>query len=370
MKHGTAQPTQSTGRARGGPQGTTRSYLFHGLTLTLAADADILAALHARLGRFPMGIRAGAPHLQFDFLPATGPDCRRLERPAGPGQTIMQLTAGSVEYFAASQQLHVDLAGRGRAWCDLRARQVEIECPAADPERVWICAHLLFTMPLAELLKREGLYMLHAAGVAEAGQGLLLAGASGAGLTTLAIALLRAGFGFLGDDTLFLAPATPPVNGPPAPLQRNAPASVPAALRALAFPDEMDLAPRTFDFFPELARDTSAPPPGQRPKRPVCATRVYGIQPLWECVPAMLVFPQAATSPASVLTPMTKADALLQLLCNVVRTEVHSSQAHLDALAALVRQCRCYRLQTGRDFDTLPARLQSLLQRPGATECP
>ena len=212
--------------------------------------------------------------------------------------------------------------------------------------------------------------MLHAAGVAQAGQGLLIAGASGAGKTTLAIALLRAGFGFLGDDTLFLARATPPANGPHAALQKSAAVTVPAEVRALAFPDEMDLAPQTLDFFPELAQDASAPPSGQRPKRPVCATRVYGIEPLWECAPAMLVFPQTAPVPASVLTPMTKADALLQLLCNVVRTEVHSSQAHLDSLAALVRQCRCYRLQTGRDFDTLPARLQSALQRPGATECP
>ena len=342
------------------------SYDFHGLTLSIAAEADVQAALRARLGRFPAGRLAGAPHLHFEFLPAAGATPRRLERPAGPGRTIMDLTAGAVEYFEASQQLYVDLAGRGQARCDIQARRVEIACPAADPERVWICAHLLFTIPLAELLKREGLYMVHAAGVADAGQGLLIAGESGAGKTTLAIALLRAGFGFMSDDTLLLARAAPsPQAGHGAETRGVSP-----AVRVLAFPDELDLTDQTVGFFPELQRDAAGTPSGRRPKRPACVTRVYGVQPQWECAPAMLVFPQTAAAPTSVLVPMPPAEALLQLLSNVVRTEVHSSQAHLDALAGLVQQCRCFRLQAGRDFDTLPARLQAILHHTGAPECP
>jgi hypothetical protein len=73
-----------------------------------------------------------------------------------------------------------------------------------------------------------------------------------------------------------------------------------------------------------------------------------------------MVFPRPGKS--SILTPMPKAEALLELVCNVVRTEPRSSQAHLDALAQLVRNCRCYRLQTGHDFDRLPGLLRSVLQ--------
>jgi hypothetical protein len=54
----------------------------------------------------------------------------------------------------------------------------------------------------------------------------------------------------------------------------------------------------------------------------------------------------------------------MQLVCNIVRTEPRSSQGHLDALAALVRNSRCFRLQTGRDFDRLPALLRSIMDGP------
>ena len=47
------------------------------------------------------------------------------------------------------------------------------------------------------------------------------------------------------------------------------------------------------------------------------------------------------------------------LVCNVLRTEPRSSQAHLDALAALVNSAPCYSLQTGRDFASLPTLLRS-----------
>ncbi|HEY5140802.1 MAG TPA: hypothetical protein VIJ25_16030 [Methylococcales bacterium] len=46
---------------------------------------------------------------------------------------------------------------------------------------------------------------------------------------------------------------------------------------------------------------------------------------------------------------------------NIMLIETRSSQAHLDALGGLIRQCDCYRLETGLDFDTLPGRLRELL---------
>jgi energy-coupling factor transporter ATP-binding protein EcfA2 len=187
--------------------------------------------------------------------------------------------------------------------------------------------------------------MVHAAGLAVAGRGLLVAGQSGAGKTTLALALLRAGFDFLADETVFLAG------------EKN-------ALRILAFPDEADVTAQTLGFFPELHRLMRSPKPKERPKQAFCSTRAYGVAPCWDCVPEIIVFPQPAGCHQSILTPMPKAEALMQLVCNVVRTESRSSQAHLDALAGLVKNSRCFRLQTGRDFDRLPALLRSVMDEP------
>lgn len=46
-------------------------------------------------------------------------------------------------------------------------------------------------------------------------------------------------------------------------------------------------------------------------------------------------------------------EALLALAPNVLLTAPDHAQAHLDALAVLVRACDCYRLDAGRDFDRI-----------------
>ena len=73
-----------------------------------------------------------------------------------------------------------------------------------------------------------------------------------------------------------------------------------------------------------------------------------------ECKPGLLIFPKISGNASSVLKPMSSGEAPLQLLSNIIRTDSASSQNHLDALTALVKESKCYRLETGRDFDALP----------------
>jgi hypothetical protein len=134
-------------------------------------------------------------------------------------------------------------------------------------------------------------------------------------------------------------------------------------LRVLAFPDEVGVTEETAGFFAELRTLPGPPRPGGRNKTPLGVARTYGVKPCWECEPAALVFPQPCASARSVIAPLPASEALLRLVCNVLRTEPRSSQAHLDALAALVKGSRCYSLQTGRDFDELPRVLRLLVER-------
>jgi hypothetical protein len=326
----------------------THAYLLHGLKLTISGEDDILAALKCRLGQLPAAQPGPPTDLRFEFHPIPAPSHLGIHRPRGPSRRVLELQGGEVLYLNASDQLYLDYPGRAQALCDTETGEVWVSYSESEAGNAGLLAHPFFTIPLAELLKRHGLYMVHAAGLSLDGKGLLIAGAAGAGKTTLTLALLRAGFGFLGDDTIFLCTRAP-------------------GLRTLAFPDEIDVTAHTASFFPELQALAPASSPAGRPKQPFNLTRVYGAKPTWECAPAVLVFPQVAPAHASVLRPMPKDAALLELICNVLRTEVHSAQAHLDALAALVKQCRCFRLQTGRDFDALPALLRSVLsQQPPA----
>ena len=69
---------------------------------------------------------------------------------------------------------------------------------AKDP-KCWF-----FSLPLIELLKWKGLYLIHAVVLEKHGVGLMLTGPPGRGKTTAGLALTRAGYQFLSDDMPFL----------------------------------------------------------------------------------------------------------------------------------------------------------------------
>jgi hypothetical protein len=313
------------------------------LNLGLAGETRVLDAVHSRLRWFPAGFAHRDFDLHFEYVRDANASPGVASRPAGNGRVILEFGNSQALYFDGPQRLYLDAGSHGRMLCDVPTRRVTIAYPQSEEADPWLLSHPFFTVPLAELLKRLELYMAHMAGLAVNGKGLLIAGESGAGKTTLALALVRAGFGFLADDTVFL--------------------STSSGLKALAFPDEFDITPQTAAFFPELRRLDRESISMRREKRPICAGEVYQTEPCWECQPAIVVFPRPARSSESTLAPMPKDRALMELVCNVLRTEPRSAQAHLDALAALVKQCRCYRLQTGRDFDKLAVLLRAMLEQ-------
>ncbi len=318
----------------------------HGLGLAVTAEAPVLAAIQARLQEFPPLEPDGRIDLQFEFIPVVQVADHVVQRPSGRARAVLEMHHAEVLYFEESRQLYVESPGRARVLCDGAAGVVRVSYLASVPDQPWFLSHPLFTIPLHEVLKQRGLFMLHAASLARQGQGLLVAGSSGAGKTTLALTLLCGGFDFQGDDTVFL--------------NRQS-----TGWAALAFPDEIDITPQTAAFFPELQKLPAVVAPVGRPKQAVSARAVYGVLPCWQTRPAVLVFPQALSDTNSQLLPMNRQEALMQLLPNVIRTDVAASQAHLDALAGLVRQCACFKFHAGRDFAAMPSLMHAVLNPVG-----
>lgn len=312
---------------------TDRAYLLHGVRVGVTAPEERVAAgVRSRLAGLPLD--GGPPH-DVTFEIHVG------EHPFGPperARPVYDPPVGEVVYDDGADVLYIDYGPRLRVLCDVAGGRVRASALGTEPADLWALSHPLFTLPLVELLKRRGLYGLHAGGVCRNGRALLLPGTSGSGKSTLTLALARAGFGFLGDDTLFLKES-----------------------RVLAFPDEFDLTDETVSFFPELAPLLDAGRPDGWRKRQLRVEREYGAEVVWECEPALLVFPHVAGRPGSELTPMEPGEALLELAPNVLLTEPGSSQSHLDVLAGLVERCRCYRLETGRDLEGAVRMLEALL---------
>ncbi len=321
---------------------TTQTYQFHGLSLALTAEEPVLAVLRARLRAFPSPEAVVRPDLQFEWIPVADLNHHVVRRPDGPSHAILDVGGGTVHHHGETDELFVEVGGWARMLCHATSGRVRVSYLESIADPLATLTYTMFTIPLHEMLKRRGMFMMHAAGLAEQGRGVLLAGASGAGKTTQALALMRGGLGFLGDDMMILS-------------ARN------GVWKALAFPDDVDVTPQTLAFFPELTRCPARPTSAGRPKRPVDACTAFGVEPVWECTPRILVFPGTGRRESSELLPLDRGAALVQLTCNVFRTDATTSQGHLDALAGVVRQCACYQLTTGRDFDALPALIRRVL---------
>ena len=311
---------------------TDRAYLLHGVRLGVLATGEgerAASGVHARLAGLPLD---GGPPYDVTFEIQAG-DGHEFDRP-GAARPVYDPPLGEVVYEDAEDRLFIGYGPRLRVLCEPDRGRARAAAAGMEEEDLWSLSHPLFTLPLVELLKRRGLYGLHAGGVCRQGKALLLPGTSGAGKSTLTLALARAGFGLLGDDTLFLARR--PGEGPP---------------RVLAFPDEFDLTDQTVELFPDLAPALGEPRLAGWRKRQVRVERAYGTPVVWECAPAVLVFPRVAGVRHSELTPLSPGEALLELAPNVLLTEPRSSQAHLDALAELVAASACFRLATGTDLE-------------------
>jgi hypothetical protein len=318
-----------------------RSYVFHGIRFGVSGDGAAPRLLHSRLAPFFDGTSA-PPEITAEFHCVPNIQAHSVGRPAGAGRPIYDPPRGEVLYCSGADHIYIDFDDRVRAICDPARGRMSFSLLESE-ENAWMASHPLFTICWIEQLKRLGMFSIHASGVCREGKGLLLAGASGSGKTTLAVALLRAGFGFLGDDMLFLR-------------------SDPDGIRALSFPDETDVTPQTFRMFPELREGAASRAAPGREKLAVRAETIYRAAIAEECEATFLVFPRVVPGARPVLRPLGADEALLELSSNVLLTHKRASQEHLDILGRLARQARCYRVDAGRP-DAVAAVLADLMRK-------
>jgi hypothetical protein len=316
-----------------------RYYDFHGLAISIRADAEIVSAIDSRLGFFTVE-RGETRGISFEYQRVRDANAHAVRAPAGPTRKVYEPVVGEVLFHEETDLLYLDFAGQVRAECHASRGTTRVSVCDGQANNGWLLSRPMLTLPLLEACKRRGLYSLHAAGVSLDGQALLMPGGSGSGKSTLALVLARAGFDYLGDDMLFLSSTN---NG----------------VVACAMPEEVDVTHDTLALLPELANGVTRRTAW--PKLQIDATIALGARVARECTPRLLVFPQVAQCEVSRLEPISTDEALLELAPNVLLTQPAAAQAHLAALASLARSVPCYRLHTGRDFDPLASRLRALL---------
>ncbi len=167
--------------------------------------------------------------------------------------------------------------------------------------------------------------LLHAGGVVDGGVGVALPGQMEAGKTTLTAGLVRAGLGYLTDEALALDRET---------------------LRVNPYPKPLSIDPGAWALFPELA-PPSASDEGYEPVQwQVPATAIRADALAGPCPVAVVVFPRFEAGADTVLEPVGRAEALVELARNTFRFRERGAP-ELDLLADLARGVECHRLTMG-----------------------
>jgi hypothetical protein len=173
----------------------------------------------------------------------------------------------------------------------------------------------------------------HAGGVSLDGRAVVLPADPGSGKSTLTCGLVRAGFSYLTDEGV---------------------AFVPGSARIEPYAKPISLDPGSWFLFPEF--DPGEPEPIQW-HVPPAAIRPDAVSA--PCEARFLVFPTYVADADTVLTPMGRAEALLELAKNTFDFKERSREA-IDQLEIVVRACACYRLTVG-SLDDAIARIRELV---------
>jgi hypothetical protein len=314
------------------------TYSLCSVEIEVSATEGVAALVGSRL-RFLRSPAAGPAAVVFDIR--AGGDDGFAASPDGSGRPVYDMFGGQLMYFQGPDQLFIDYPGYFRMLCSPAAGLVQSAVVSDGPGNI-LAAYPFFTIPLMEVMKRKGRFPLHAGCVAREGRGVLLAGMSGSGKSTLTAALVRDGWDFLSDDTVFVARQS-------------------GAISAWGFSDEIDCSDDTAGMFAELRHLVGEPTLPGRGKHPVDVEEAFGVLPVPACRPHALVLPAISGERRSVLTAVSASYALRELAPNVLLTQRAATQAHFDVLAELVREVPCYKLATGTDLSSVGRCLQEIL---------
>ncbi|HXH48009.1 MAG TPA: hypothetical protein VNM47_01425 [Terriglobia bacterium] len=207
---------------------------------------------------------------------------------------------------------------------------------------------ILFPALLTIVGPSVGLTPLHCACVAWKGCGLLLAGESGAGKSSLSLALAQAGFDFLSDDRTLIGEHQ-------------------GRLLAWGLSREMKQRVDSIAQFPFLSHIKPNGTFKRADELRFDARKISGVRHIRCCEPRWLVFLERQSRPAFSLTHMPPHEAAWRLESQLHRESSEAHDKQRRAVKNLVTT-DCYRLRYGGDPHTVAGALHTLVVNGWKTE--
>jgi len=303
--------------------GLRRRYDVHGLGVELRGDGPAIDAFDHVLAYYGLRPSEGTDDERAVVL-------RVLTRPESlPFPADQPPNAVHAGIRAWSAPGRIDLRCDGHVAClNLAAGAGTCVLPATAPPRKDFVLYALLL-----LLRRRGLYGLHASAVGRGGAGCLFVGPCGSGKSTQTYTLVRHGFLRARGE----------------------------GVEALALRRDLFLDP-TSSTCPEKACG-DAPILSGRGKRRIPMRELHPDRMIDRCVPRLLVFPEIVSGARSRLVPLERTDTVARLVAQsaVLALDREVVPRHVEILGRLVRQTTSYRLLAGRDLKERPELVSALL---------
>lgn len=327
-------------------------YSIHGERVIVSVtDSGILNPISNFLRYFESSLGREAASVRIHFFSVTSPQAIPIPIPSVSERIESHTTktfgedligAWQCDVYASGGILTVDLHEKGRL--QINYGEGTGKGYVVNPESFH--SDILvsyFHFVLSELLKRQGLYTIHATALEKNGRGVLIPGYSGRGKTTACISLLRSGYRCLSDDHPFLKIA----NG---------------SLEVLAFPEKVDVTENSLKFFPELCDESHGKLYQGLMKRYFHIEDFFPGGTARACDPRLLVFPHVVNSPTSHVERVSKRQALEEILPHgLLVYDKTIAKKEFQAWSHLIQKVDSYRLYFGRDVLDLPRLIDPLL---------
>jgi hypothetical protein len=209
----------------------------------------------------------------------------------------------------------------------------------------------VFLLALGQLMQKYGYEPCHASAITapwDCKQGALIVGESGSGKTTLSVGCAATGFGLLGDDLVML---------------RNSGAS--GAIHAHTISHEVSMRSGSLTLWPALAH-LQGLAVDKRDKRYCPIDEVRADAARFETPIRLLLFPALTDEMESVVTPLSKANVLQELVDQCLgkqRTMPAEGEEQLFLLLShLAEQAPGFRLSIARGANDGPELVRSLFK--------
>jgi hypothetical protein len=234
-------------------------------------------------------------------------------------------------------------------WFNLRAREVHgiFSSSLADDEKRW--HRHIFPALLGILSAAINVAPVHAACLVRDGCGVLLAGPSGTGKSTLTISLAKRGYALLADDWTYLSAAGRGTNG--------------SGIEAWGIPVPVKLLPDACGFFPELLAYSPEVSLNNEIAYEVCPEECFGVSRLLRCPVTSVALLERTEKPGCRIAPISAGEAIDHLMRELepLRGSLASCYDRQIDLIRRLGNTSCYRVSFNDHPETVAESLDRTL---------